>query len=104
MRESVRDVCPNVLGVQIWASVISPDIITRRAVVPKVKPSQLTAAVFWAVGRSAAVNVAETVLDFDVEAEVIEDGKQKLSVTACLVPRRIVYELEDAFRSAGDDD
>ncbi len=100
LKQAVKTVCPDTSDARIWACVSSPDIRVQHVTTPRVHSKQLANAVYWAVTRSTSIETAETVIDFDVETEIVEDGQRKLAVTACVVPRAFISRMEDTFRSA----
>ncbi|MBF0528316.1 MAG: hypothetical protein HQK55_03405 [Deltaproteobacteria bacterium] len=85
----------------IWSGVPGAGLETRLLRIPKVPSKQIGNAVLWSFKKENPFNEKESIFDFDVLGEVIEEGIKKIEVLAYTVPIKDVENLDTLFRQAG---
>ena len=85
----------------IWTVMTAANAGVRHIRIPKVAKNEIEDVVFWSIKKETPFNEKETLLDFEVLEEVVEQDVPKWLVMACTAPRREVEELKDLFLKAG---
>jgi len=93
--------CGSEKNINIWAIMSAANVSVRHIRVPKIAKSQVENAVFWSVKKETPFNEKETLLDFEILEEVVEEGAPKWLVMAYTAPSREVQELRGLFAKAG---
>ncbi len=93
--------CGSEKNINIWAIMSAANVSIRHIRIPKIAKSQVENAVFWSVKKETPFNEKETLLDFEILEEVVEEGVPKWLVMAYTAPSREVQELKGLFSKAG---
>lgn len=88
-------------GLQIWNLMSSAKVDVRFIKIPKVPRKQLENAIYWTAKRELAFEDMDTILDFEVQNDVVEQGIKKTSVMVYTVPRREVESVVELFNDTG---
>ena len=100
----LRRELPAFLGAKrhkIWVAVFAAQVEIRHIRIPKVTKKQLEDVVYWTVKKEFPFDDKASILDFEVQGEVVDQGIAKMSVMVYIVPRQIVENLKDMFSKAG---
>lgn len=101
LRSELLLFCGSLKETEIWTAM-SPSIVDIRHIrIPKVAKKQIANAVYWTTKKEVPFDERETILDFDVQGEVMEQDNPKLSVMVCTAPAREVEELKALFSRIG---
>ena len=101
LRASLADFCGSARGVSIWTLVSSANADLWHMRIPRVPARQVPDAVYWAAKKEKQFDEAQFILDFEVQGKVMDNGVEKISIMAYLVPRNIVEERRELFMAAG---
>ncbi len=101
LRASVTEFAAPTARYALWTMVPSGNVDVRRITIPKVRKSQIAGAVQWTLKKEGGFSEKESVLDFELQDDVMEKGVAKTEVTACLAPVQEVRELKRLFTRAG---
>jgi Tfp pilus assembly PilM family ATPase len=93
--------CGSQKNINLWAIMSAANVSVRHIRVPKIAKSQVENAVFWSVKKETPFNEKETLLDFEILEEVVEEGVPKWLVMAYTAPSREVQEIKGLFAKAG---
>lgn len=85
----------------LWASVSTSGADVRHILIPKVSKNQIETAVYWTVRKEAAFDEKQSVFDFMIQGEVMDQGVPKWSVMVYTAPRSEVEELQELFFRSG---
>ncbi len=85
---------------EFWANMSAAQVTVQYFVIPKVKKEQVESTVRW-MAKKEGYSERESILDFEVRGEVIDQGIAKLSVMACIAPRSEVEGLARLFSDMG---
>jgi len=101
LKSQLERFCGSERDFGIWGLIRSDKVDVESVRVPKVGKKQLENAVYWTAKKNAPFNEKETILEFEVQGEVIEKGVAKLSVAICTASRREVEEMAEIFKDIG---
>lgn len=86
---------------QIWSLVSSAQAEMWHIRVPKVPRSRLSEAVYWTAMKEKTFDPETMVMDYEVQAEVMDKGVPKIQVLVYMVPREVVDKTKAVFAAAG---
>ncbi|MFP4476338.1 MAG: hypothetical protein ACLFOY_12330 [Desulfatibacillaceae bacterium] len=86
---------------EVWAAISSLYVDIRNIRIPKVARSQISSAAYWGLKKEATFDEAQSVFDFELTGEVVEDGVARYAVTAYAAARHEVEQTRDLFERAG---
>ncbi|MCK9197684.1 MAG: hypothetical protein M0P16_11965 [Syntrophales bacterium] len=85
----------------IWAIMSAAHVDVHHIRIPKVPKKQISNAVYWTAKKETPFNEKDTVFDYELQGEVIEQGIPKFAVMVYTVPRQDIEELKDLFSRIG---
>jgi len=85
----------------LWTLISSANVDVRHIRIPKVPRAQIPNAVYWTVKRETNFNEKDTIIDFEVQGEVLEKGLAKIGVMACVISRKDLDEISALFSRSG---
>ena len=85
----------------LWALIRSDKVDVESVRIPKVAKKQIENAVYWTAKKNTTFDEAETILDFEVQGDVVEEGVAKLSVVICTASKGEVEETSGLFNDIG---
>jgi len=101
LKAALKEFCGSPRDVAIWAAPKLDRARLHHIQVPRVNPSRLPGAVYWALKREEPFLDEETVVDFDVEEETTPAAGPNLRVTGVLAARADIEGIQQAFSQAG---
>ncbi|MDO9515283.1 MAG: hypothetical protein Q7J01_04180 [Syntrophales bacterium] len=101
LRSELGSFCGSGRDFSLWGLIRSDKVDVETIRIPKVGKKQLENAVYWTAKKNAVFDEKETILEFEVQGEVIEEGVAKLSVVVCTASKREVEETENFFNDIG---
>ena len=101
LRAGLRTLAGSKRDLSVWASLANDRVRIHHLTLPKMKPRLLPQAVHWALQREEVFSADKTVVDFEIENEVVIKGKTKLRVTGFLFPKEDRDAMVEAFEKAG---
>ena len=101
VKSELSKFCGTSKNLKIWTLIPSSKVDVRFIKIPKVPPKQVENAVYWTVKKEITFEDSETILDYDVQGDITEQGVQKLSVLVHTTPRSEVQSIQDLFSDAG---
>ncbi|HJX34619.1 MAG TPA: hypothetical protein VJ373_05515, partial [Desulfatiglandales bacterium] len=97
----LRDFCGSYRGADLWVLLSSSQVEIRHIRIPKVVKDQVSNAVYWTCRKEIQFNEKESILDYEVLGEVLEDSIPKISVMVYTAPLREVKRISSIFLKAG---
>lgn len=85
----------------IWSIISSSQVDIRFINIPKTSKIQIEKAVYWAVKKEKPFDEEQSISDFKVHGEVIENGITKLSIMVYITPRDEIEKRKELFSSIG---
>ncbi|HOD35313.1 MAG TPA: pilus assembly protein PilM [Syntrophales bacterium] len=101
VKSELNKFCGTPKNLKVWSLIPSSKVDVRFIKIPKVPPKQVENAVYWTVKKEVTFEDNETILDYDVQGDITEQGVQKLSVLVHTTPRSEVQSVQDLFSDAG---
>ena len=101
LRSAIMEFCGSPKNVKIWSSLSTAQVDIRQIRIPKVAKKELFNAIFWTAKREMNFDEKESIFDFEIQGEVIEDGIAKMRVMAYTAPKSAVKEITDLFSRSG---
>ncbi|MBA4395886.1 MAG: hypothetical protein C0394_00630 [Syntrophus sp. (in: bacteria)] len=86
---------------KIWVVALSSQVDIRHIRIPKVQKKQIEDVVYWSVKKDFPFDEKESILDFEVLGEVVDQGIAKVSVMVYIAPRQVAENLKSLFSRAG---
>ncbi|NJB68576.1 Tfp pilus assembly PilM family ATPase [Desulfobaculum xiamenense] len=86
---------------EVWALVPTAEADLWRVRVPRVPKKRESETIYWAARRDKQLNEAETLLDFEIQGEVIDKGVPKLQALAYTIPHAALRRIRDLVEGAG---
>ncbi|WP_027371634.1 hypothetical protein [Desulfovermiculus halophilus] len=88
-------------NIEFWASWEFSREDVHLLTLPMMKKKDIPAALNWHLKRRVDVDLAASVLDFEILGQVTEGNVSKYQILAVLVPQKEVTGLQQAFARAG---
>ena len=85
----------------LWAIMSAARVEVRHIRIPIVPKKQISNAVYWTAKKDAPFDEKDTVFDYELQGEVIDQGIRKFAVMVYTAPRREIEELKDLFSRIG---
>jgi type IV pilus assembly protein PilM len=101
LRSAIVEFCGPPRNVRIWSSLSTAQVDVRQIRIPKVAKKELFNAIFWTAKREMNFDEKDSIFDFELQGEVIEDGIAKMRVMAYSAPKDAVKEITDLFSRSG---
>ncbi len=101
LRTELASFCQRQKKQQLWAIMSAAGVEVRHIRIPKVPRKQIENAVYWTVKKETPFDERETIFDFEVLGEVVEQGIAKYAVMYYTAPKRIIEETKKIFTNAG---
>ena len=97
----LRDFCGSYRTAELWVLLSSSQVEIRHIRIPKVVKDQVSNAVYWTCRKEIQFNEKESILDYEVLGEVLEESIPKISVMVYTAPLREVKRISSIFLKAG---
>ena len=101
LKTELKPFCGAYKKIQIWAIMSSANVNVRHLRIPKVPKNQIENTLFWVLKKETPFNEKETLLDFDVLGEVLDQGAPKWFVMAYTAPIAEIEALKSLFSKIG---
>ena len=97
LKTELTKFCGSYKKIQIWAIMSSANVTVRHIRIPKVPKNQIENAVFWSFKKEFSFNEKESILDFEVMEEIIDQGSPKWVVMAYVAPQGEAEAIKNLF-------
>jgi len=101
LRPVLANFCNGTKTPEIWCTISSARVETRRLRIPKVTQKQLPNSVYWSFQKIMPFNEKENLFDFEMLGEVEDGNSTKIDVMAYTAIHSEIKELRDLFNKAG---
>ncbi len=101
LRAVLADFCGDSKNPEVWCTIPSARVETRKLRIPKVSQKQIANSVYWSFQRISNFDEKDNLFDFELLGEVEEGSTTKIDVMAYTAPRSEIKELKDLFNKAG---
>ena len=101
LKTSVTSFAGSLEDCEIWATMQSADVNVQHIKIPRVPKKQLDNVIYWTAKKENPIDEKESVFDFEMQGEIIDQGIPKYSVMVYSAPRSEVERLKNLFLAAG---
>lgn len=101
LKEGLDRICSERTDCDIWSTIPSAKVETRRLRIPKLARKQIANAVFWTFTNKVEFNEKDEILDYEVLGDITEGGIKKTDVMAFKTPKAEVVQLKQVFSQIG---
>ena len=101
LKAELTKFCGSSKKIKVWSLIPSSKVDVRFIKIPKVPKKQVENAVYWTVKKEITLDDSETLLDYEVQGEVTEQGVQKMSAMVYTAPKSDIQDIRDIFQDAG---
>ncbi|MFH2119159.1 MAG: hypothetical protein ABIJ25_02030 [Pseudomonadota bacterium] len=101
LKAELNQFCGSYKKINLWAIMSAANVNVRHILIPKVPKNQIENAVFWTIKKEASFNEKETILDYEVLEEIVDQGNPKWFIMAYTAPIREVEEIKSLFSKVG---
>lgn len=101
LRAELNAFCGPAKSVKVWANMSAAHVDVHHIRIPKVAKKQIVNTVYYSAKREITLDERESIFDFVLQGEVIDQGIPKLAVMYYTVPRREVEETKRLFSRIG---
>jgi Tfp pilus assembly PilM family ATPase len=101
LKSSLASACGSAKQSDLWVIMSAANVDVRHIRIPKVPKKQIANVVYWTVRKETPFDEKETLLDFETQGEVIEQGITKLAVMVYTAPRQEIEDLKTLFSRIG---
>jgi Tfp pilus assembly PilM family ATPase len=101
LKASLTSFCESAKQSELWATMSAAGFEVRHIRIPRVPRKQIANAVYWTAKKEAPFNEEETIFDYQVQGEVIDQGIPKLAVMFYTAPRQQVEAFKSLFDRIG---
>ena len=101
LKSELTRFCGSRKNIDLWAIMSAANVGVRHIRIPKMARGQVDNAVFWSVKKEAPFNEKETLLDYEIIEEVVEEGVPKWLIMAYTAPSREIQQIRELFSKAG---
>lgn len=101
LKSSLSSICGSPAKSDLWAMMSAANVEVRHVRIPKVVKKQIDNAIYWTARKENSFDEKETVFNFELQGEVIEQGIPKLSAMVYTAPRRDIEDLKALFSKIG---
>ena len=85
----------------LWAIMSTARVDVHHIHIPKVPKKQISNAVYWTAKKEAPFDEKDTLFDYELKGEVIEQGIPKFAVMVYTAHRQDVEDLKELFSRIG---
>lgn len=101
LKSALTNFCGPSKKIKLWSFISSAQVKVYHFLIPKVAKSKIANAVFWTSKKEIASDEKETILDYEVQGDVIEKGINKIAVLVYTAPKREVERITTLFEEIG---
>ena len=101
LRTALQGFCPSKKRLKIWAAPQRDRARLHHFQIPRVNPSRISGAVYWALQKEERFLEKETVVDFQVEEGTEISTSVNLDITGALAERQDIEDIQHAFSLTG---
>jgi Tfp pilus assembly PilM family ATPase len=101
LKSELTDFCGSAKKLQVWVIMSAAEVDVHHVRIPRVAKKEIANAVYWTVKKESPFEDKETVFDFEVQGDAVDQGIRKFSVMAYTAPLQKVEEIRRLFSRIG---
>ena len=101
LKSEINEFCGVHRNTNLWAIMSAARVNVRHIHIPKVAKKRIENAVYWTIKKETPFDEKDTVFDFEIQGEVIEQDISKWLTMVYTAPREEVDEIKGLFSQIG---
>ena len=101
LKSEINEFCGVHRNANLWAIMSAARVNVRHIHIPKVAKKRIENAVYWTIKKETPFDEKDTVFDFEIQGEVIEQGVSKWLTMVYTAPKEEVDEIKGLFSQIG---
>jgi len=101
LKSQILTFCGDVKQLNLWAIMSAARVNVRHIRIPKVAKQQIQNAVYWTMKKETPFDEKDTIFDFEIQKEVIDQGVKKWLIMVYTAPREEVEDINKLFLKMG---
>ncbi|HYA15221.1 MAG TPA: pilus assembly protein PilM [Syntrophales bacterium] len=101
LKSEINGFCGVYKNVNLWAIMSAARVNVRHIHIPKVAKKRIENAVYWTIKKETPFDEKDTIFDFEIQGEVVEQGVSKWLTMVYTAPKEEVDELKGLFSQIG---
>jgi Tfp pilus assembly PilM family ATPase len=101
LKSSLNSFCGNQANCNIWVLMSAADVNVQHIKIPRVAKKQLENAVYWTAKKENPFDENDSIFDFELQGEVVDQGIPKYNVVAYTAPKAEVEKVKKIFSDIG---
>jgi Tfp pilus assembly PilM family ATPase len=101
LKSEINEFCGVHRNVSLWAIMSAARVNVRHIHIPKVAKKRTENAVYWTIKKETPFDEKDTIFDFEIQGEVIEQGVSKWLTMVYTAPKEEVDEIKGLFSQMG---
>ena len=100
-KTALSEFCGPAGNSELWGLMSSTGVEVRYIKIPKVNKKQIANAAYWTFKKDTPFDEKDSIFDFDILGDVVEEGVQKIACTAFAAPKQEITQLKNLFSECG---
>jgi type IV pilus assembly protein PilM len=101
LKSAINEFCGVHRNANLWAIMSAARVNVRHIQIPKVAKKRIENAVYWTIKKETPFDEKDTVFDFEIRGEIIEQGVSKWLTMVYTAPKEEVDEIKGLFSQIG---
>lgn len=98
---SIKDFCQTAEHCRIWSTLAPEGTAVRCLKLPNVSRKEIPNAAYWTFKKEAPFDEADSVFDYEILGQIMEDGVAKVEVLGCIAEKAEIARMRRLFESSG---
>jgi Tfp pilus assembly PilM family ATPase len=101
LKSEINEFCGVHRNANLWAIMSAARVNVRHIHIPKVAKKRIENAVYWTIKKETPFDEKDTIFDFEIQGEVIEQGVSKWLTMVYTAPKEEIDEIKGLFSQIG---
>ena len=101
LKSTLTKFCGPSKRIKLWTLMSSAHVEVHHFRIPKVAKKKIANAVYWTLKKETSFKESDTILDFEVQGDVMEKGIPKIAVMVYAAPKEEVEKVKALFSKTG---
>jgi len=101
LKSQIQAFCGDVKQLNLWAIMSAARVNVRHIRIPKVAKQQIQNAVYWTIKKETPFDEKDTIFDFEIQKEIVEQGVKKWLIMVYTASREEVEDIKKLFLKMG---
>jgi len=101
LKSTLTKLCGPSKRIKLWTLMSSAHVEVHHFRIPKVAKKKIANAVYWTLKKETSFKESDTILDFEVQGDVMEKGIPKIAVMVYAAPKEEVEKVKALFSKTG---